>query len=93
MGFATISGEGQVWSDYRIVGLDFAQILPSSYLFVDALPENGEDVDGADRRRQIARHGLDVVEQLTDVLYNRDPSDANTDQYEDAASDNNNKHP
>lgn len=56
------------------------------YRFVCPFPEHRQDVDSADGRRQERGDGLDVVEQLRHVLYDRNPGDGDTDQHQDTQS-------
>jgi len=58
---------------YHSTTVDVTQRWPATYRLVGPPPEDGEEVDGADRGRQEAGDGLDVVEQLPEVLHDRDP--------------------
>lgn len=48
----------------------------NNYKFVSSFPENGQDIDSTDRRREETGHALNVVEELREVLHNRYPCDA-----------------
>lgn len=51
----------------------------ATYYFVGSLPEHGENIDRTDGWGKVAGDGLDVMEQLPEVLNNRNPHDSNGD--------------
>lgn len=56
-------------------------IVIKTYKFIGPLPEYCQDIDGTDRWSKIAGNGLDVVEQLSEVLNDRDPDNRNSYQH------------
>ncbi len=51
--------------------------LEIHYLFIGSLPAYSQNVNGAHRRCKVAGDRLDVVEQLREVLNDRNPHDSN----------------
>ena len=49
------------------------------YWFICPFPSHSQNVDSADRRREVASDRLDVVEQFREVLYDGNPH--NTDNH------------
>lgn len=46
------------------------------YNFICSFPKNRQNVDCTDRRRQVTGHALNIVEELREILHNRDPCNA-----------------